>query len=292
MKKETYDEISKVVADLYIKALRQLPSDIVSALDSAKETEDDPAGKQVLSLISKNVSIAKTNNWIVCQDTGTPVCIAEIGDLDVNIPDLYKSVKKGVHLATTSNNLRPNMVHPLTRVNTKDNTGIRSPEILIQPNETLGKKIKLTVIPKGSGSENASALYMLTMSEGIEGIKDKVLRWIIEIGGRGCPPYVLGIGIGGSFELAASLAKFALIRPLSERNTDPDVSKLETDLLRSINELGIGPMGVGGKTTALGVNIEWAETHISSLPVAINIECWRDEHASAVFHEDGSYEVR
>lgn len=287
MNPEIYKKIEEVVSELYIRALKKLPEDVVSALKKAKESETNQTANQVLSLISQNMTVAKEKDLIVCQDTGTPVCIVEAGNCDLNISSLYESIRDGVRRATVENDLRPNMVHPITRENTGDNTGTRSPEIILEPSSSVGESIKITVIPKGSGSENMSTLFMLTLSDGVEGLKDRVLKWIAEIGGKGCPPYVVGIGVGGSFDLAARLSKLAISRPLGSRNVDSVISDLEEGLYREINSLGVGPMGLGGSTTAIGVNIEWAETHISSLPVAINIQCWRDERASALVNVKG-----
>ncbi len=288
MEQTVYGKIEKTVSELYITALKKLPEDVIEALVKARNSENNQTGAQVLSLISRNISVARDKNLIVCQDTGTPVCLVEAGNCELDITQLYEAIGAGVRSATLNNNLRPNMVHPITRANSGDNTGIRSPEIILEPNPSLGKSLKITVIPKGSGSENMSTLFMLTLSDGVPGLKERILRWVVEIGGKGCPPYVVGIGIGGSFDMAARLSKIAVSRPIGSRSEDKVISGLEDDLYAEINRLGVGPMGLGGNTTAIGVNIEWAETHISSLPVAINIQCWRDERASAILGEEGT----
>jgi tartrate/fumarate subfamily iron-sulfur-dependent hydro-lyase alpha chain len=198
---------------------------------------------------------------------------------------LQKSVENGVREVTKKFDLRPNMVHPISRYNSGDNTGVGSPEVIAEFVGDASKYVKITALPKGSGSENMCAIRMLSPADGIKGIKKFVLEWIAGIGGKGCPPYIVGIGIGGSFDQVARLSKIAVFRPLDVRNSDKEMAQLEKELLSEINSLGVGPMGLGGASTALGVNIEFGYTHISSLPVAINIQCWRNERATAIIDD-------
>lgn len=279
---DIYDVASKTSSELYYKALKTIPPDVIDKIKEAYEQEDDEHGKRILRIIMNNVQTATEKNLLVCQDTGTPVFLVEMGDVDLSIYKLRKSIQEGVRRATKENFLRPNMVDPLTRKNTGDNTGKSSPIIHFEINEALGKKIKIIAMPKGSGSENMSALAMLSPAEGVQGIKRFVLKSVAQAGGKGCPPYIVGVGVGGNFEGVSFLAKKAALRRLGVHNEDPTVRALEEELFEKVNQLGVGPMGVGGRFTALALNIETAETHISSLPVAVNIQCWRGERAEAV----------
>jgi tartrate/fumarate subfamily iron-sulfur-dependent hydro-lyase alpha chain len=286
MKEEFYNKISEVSEELYYRALTRLPKDVVDKLKEAYQQEESELGKKILEVILKNIEIAHTKKLLVCQDTGIPVYFVEIGDMEVSLPKLFESIKIGVRNATSKYRLRPNMVHPLTRKNTGDNTGIMSPIVHTIINTQLKDEIRIIAMPKGSGSENVSNLAMLRPADGVKGIKKFVLETIANAGGLGCPPYIVGIGIGGDFELVTYLAKKVLIRPLGTFNPDPEVKKLEQELFILINKLGIGPMGVGGKDTIIAVNIEIGETHISSLPVAVNMQCWRGKRAEALITKD------
>jgi tartrate/fumarate subfamily iron-sulfur-dependent hydro-lyase alpha chain len=281
-----YEKIKEVSEVLYYKALTVIPIDVVEKIKRAYNLEESLLGKRILDIILRNIDIARKRNLLVCQDTGIPVYLVEIGDMELSLTKLRNSIRDGVRNSTLKNHLRPNMVHPITRLNTGDNTGKYSPIIHIELNEKLGKAIKIIALPKGSGSENMSALTMLRPADGVNGIKRFVLETVANAGGKGCPPYIVGIGIGGNFEQVAYLAKKAIFRPLGYRNEDEMARQLEEELFFSINNLGIGPMGVGGKITALGVHVEISETHISSLPVAVNIQCWRGERAEAIVTED------
>jgi len=282
MNTDIYSIIRKVSGELYYKALTKIPTDIYKVISAALEEETSPRGKLILGIIKKNIEIAEKKGRLVCQDTGTPIYLVRISNMEIDMIRLQESIELGVREITKSKNLRPNMVHPLTRVNSGDNTGVNSPEIITEFVKDSDSYIKITAMPKGSGSENMSTIRMLSPSDGLDGIKRFVLGWIAEIGGKGCPPYIVGIGIGGSFDQAARLAKIAVFRPIDERHKDPEIRKLEEELLSEINSLDIGPMGLGGDIVALAVNIEYAYTHISSLPVAVNIQCWRSERATAI----------
>ncbi len=264
-----YEVVEQVSETLYYKALTVIPRDVIERIRKAYETEQSELGRRVLDTIVKNIETATKRSLLVCQDTGTPVYSVELGDLELSLPKLRNSITNGVRKATLKYHLRPNMVHPLTRHNTGDNTGKNSPIIHFEINDILENKIRITALPKGSGSENMSSLKMLRPADGILGVKKFILESVVNAGGKGCPPYIVGVGIGGDFELAPYLAKKAVIRPLGSKNTDYEGARLEEELFYLINNLGIGPMGLGGKFTALGVHVEMAETHISSLPVAL-----------------------
>ncbi|EHP71293.1 hydro-lyase, Fe-S type, tartrate/fumarate subfamily [Metallosphaera yellowstonensis MK1] len=283
---EFYEKVREVSEALYYRALTVIPKDVVEKIRLSYDTEDSPLGKEVMDTIIKNIEVARKRSLLVCQDTGTPVYLVELGDVEISLPKLIRAIKEGVRDATVKNHLRPNMVHPITRVNTGDNTGRSSPIVHVELNEGLKGVMKIVALPKGSGSENMSALAMLRPADGLKGVKRFVLETVANAGGKGCPPYIVGVGIGGDFEQVTYLAKKGALRPLGSRSEDEIGRKMEDELFLLINKLGVGPMGVGGKITALGVNVEIAETHISSLPVAVNIQCWRGERAEAIIGED------
>ena len=290
-KNDLYETIELVARDLYIKALQDIPTDVRAGLSRGLEAEkrdgNRTAGK-ILEVILDNIRVADQQKTLVCQDTGLPVFKVLVGaDLHIDISRLNGSLRKGCERATAERPLRSNTVHPLTRKHTGTNTGHGIPVIKLDVIEHFDG-IQLQMAPKGSGSENMSFLKMLNPSDGIAGIKKFVLQCIFESGARPCPPMVVGIGLGGTSDVAMSLAKDAsTFRRIGTHNPDPDVAKLEEDLLEKINETGIGPQGLGGTTTAMAVNIEWAHTHISQNPVAVNIQCWRGERAGAVVDREG-----
>jgi tartrate/fumarate subfamily iron-sulfur-dependent hydro-lyase alpha chain len=277
--------VQQVSRDLYYRALTELPTDILQGLEQAAAAETSPTGKRILEIITQNIHLAEEKHTLVCQDTGFPVFHVEVGDVDINLPRAWASLKAGTAEATRQYHLRPNMVDPITRKNTGDNTGRAAPMVFFEHHPGLGRVVRVMAMPKGSGSENMSALAMLSPSDGLLGVKRFVLKTVAEAGGKGCPPYIVGVGVGGNFETVGHLSKKALFRNLRVRGTDPAQVELEEDLLRMINELGLGPMGLGGSVTAIAVNAEVGETHISSLPVAVNIQCWRGERAEATIDE-------
>ena len=277
MKTVNAQTITETIAHLCIDANRNLPKDVAAALHQAEETEPFAPARDLLSLLTKNEQIARTTQMPICQDTGMAVVFADVGQ-DVHIAgDFAEAVNEGVRRGYVEGLLRKSVVgDPLRRVNTGDNT----PAVLhtrLVPGDTL----TLTVAPKGFGSENMSQLRMLTPASGIDGVKRFVLDTVRAAGANPCPPMVLGIGIGGSFDKAACLAKHALLRPVNEPNPDEYYAALERELLDKINALGIGPQGFGGKTTALAVLIEAMPTHVAGLPVAVNISCHATRRASA-----------
>ncbi|WP_048056252.1 fumarate hydratase [Methanocaldococcus fervens] len=275
-------KISDIVVDLFKEAVIYLPKDVKDALKEACIKESNEISKNTLKAIIKNNEIAEEKQVPLCQDTGVPIIFLKIGK-NINSSEIIKiieEIKEGVKRATEEVPLRPNVVHPLTRENFKTNVGLHSPFINIEFDENLDREIEITAFPKGAGSENMSALKMLKPSDGIEGIKKFILQVIADAEGKPCPPIVVGVGIGGTADVALKLAKKALLRKIGERNKDKEVAELEKEILKEINSLGIGAMGLGGDVTALDVFIEIAGCHTASLPVGICIQCWADRKAS------------
>lgn len=269
--------IEDTVARLCIEANLRLPPDVISAIERAEKAEPWDGAKRILSLLGDNVRIASEKTLPVCQDTGMACVFVELGQ-DVHIEgDFEQAVNNGVRRGYGEGYLRKSVVcDPLRRVNTGDNT-----PALVTVKLTRGDKMRITVMPKGFGSENMSALKMLKPADGVEGVRNFVLETVEKAGANPCPPIIVGVGIGGSFDKAAYLAKHALLRPVNEPNPDEYYAALESELLDKINALGIGPQGFGGKTTALAVLIEAMPTHVAGLPVAVNISCHATRRASA-----------
>jgi len=271
-------EIIKVVRDLCIDANYDLGDDVLLAFNQAIEKEDSGTGREVLKELIENARIAREEKVPICQDCGLAVVFIEIGqDVHITGDDLKEAINEGVRQGYMEGYLRKSACHPITRKNTGDNT----PAILhlqIVP----GDKMKIIFAPKGGGSENMSRVDMLTPAVGIEGIKDFVVKRVKESGSNPCPPTIIGIGVGGTFERSAILAKKALLRNIGDRNPDLELAKIEGEILASINKLGIGPMGYGGDTTSLDVFLEIEPCHIASLPVAVNIQCHAARHKEAV----------
>ena len=267
--------ITKTVKKLFIEANTVLSEDIVSALKTAWSLEESASGKHVLEKIIKNAGIACRHKMPICQDTGLAVLFVEIGQ-DVHIVggDLRQAIEEGVRQAYADGFLRKSVCDPLTRKNTGDNT-----PAIIHIDIVEGDRLKIIAMPKGGGSENVSAAKMLTPAVGIDGIKKFVLETVDRAGANPCPPIMVGIGIGGSLEQACILAKKSLLRPVGEiNNKDERLAQVEKELFDSINKLGIGPAGLGGRVTALAVNVEMMPCHIASLPVAVNIQCHVARH--------------
>lgn len=269
--------IEDTVARLCIEANLRLPPDVINAIERAEKAEPWDGAKRILSLLGDNVRIASEKTLPVCQDTGMACVFVELGQ-DVHIDgDFEEAVNNGVRRGYGEGYLRKSVVFdPLRRVNTGDNT-----PALLTVKLTRGDKMRITVMPKGFGSENMSTLKMLKPADGVEGVKNFVLETVEKAGANPCPPIIVGVGIGGSFDKAAYLAKHALLRPVDEPNPDEYYAALESELLDKINALGIGPQGFGGKTTALAVLIEAMPTHVAGLPVAVNISCHATRRASA-----------
>ncbi len=275
MREISSEIITKNIAEMCIEANHYLTPDMKDALERAGEKEVSPVGKKILSQLKENLQIAGDETIPICQDTGMAVVFAEIGqDVHITGKPLTDAINEGVSKGYTEGYLRKSVVSdPLERVNTGDNT-----PAVIHYDIVPGDKIRLTVAPKGFGSENMSRVFMLKPAEGIEGVRNAVLTAVNDAGPNACPPMVVGVGIGGTFEKAAQLAKEALLRPAGSRSDLPHIKELEDELLERINKLGIGPGGLGGRVTALAVNILTYPTHIAGLPVAVNICCHVNRH--------------
>ena len=272
-------EITNSVKEALIKACEVIPSNVKEALEKALSEETDELSKKVLSTIILNDELALTNHLPICQDTGIVVVFVEIGSSIQLIGNLEEAIHEGIRRGYQNGYLRKSVVaHPLDRINTKDNT-----PAIIHYQWVEGDELKITIAPKGAGSENVSAVGMLKPSDGYEGVKQFVLDTILKAGGNPCPPIIVGVGVGGNFEKCALLSKQALMRPLEDTSSDEICARLEKELLTEINELNIGPMGFGGSTTALAVKVNAYPCHIASLPVAVNIQCHASRHVTEIF---------
>jgi fumarate hydratase subunit alpha len=278
MREVSAAEITHVVKGLFIDANINLGEDVLAAFHRALETEESPTGKEILHELIENARIAKEEGVAICQDTGLAVVFVELGqDCHVAGGDLMEAINEGVRQGYQEGYLRKSACHCFTRKNTGDNT-----PAIIHLEIVPGSTIKIIAAPKGGGSENMSRVMMLTPSVGLEGIKEFVVQRVKESGANPCPPVVVGVGIGGTFEQAALIAKKALLRPIGSTNPDAEAAAIEEDLLKRINKLGIGPQGYGGRTTALAVHVNMIPCHIASLPVAVNIQCHAHRHKEAV----------
>jgi len=272
------EEITKNVKEMCIEANHVLSSDMERIFLKAVDEETSPLGRQVLCQLKENLKIAGEDMIPICQDTGMAVIFVKIGqDVHIEGGNLTDAINQGVREGYGEGYLRKSVVEPVERVNTKDNT-----PAVIYYEIVDGDRIDITVAPKGFGSENMSRIFMLKPADGLEGIKDSILSAVKEAGPNACPPMVVGVGIGGTFEKCAQLAKQALTRDVENRSRVPYVKELESEMLEKINKLGIGPGGLGGRITALAVNIETYPTHIAGLPVAVNICCHVNRHAHRV----------
>ncbi len=273
------NNISQAVAKLCIDANYFLGQDMIDALQNAYDQEISLTGKEILKQIMDNAVVAKSEEVPMCQDTGFAVIFVELGqDVHIEGGSLENAINEGVRRGYTDGYLRKSIVgHPLERENTGDNT-----PAVVYYKLVPGDKLKITVAPKGGGSENMSAIKMLKPAEGLEGVKQFVLDTVLAAGSNPCPPVVVGVGIGGTFEKAAMLSKESLLRAVGTPNPRPDIADLEKELLISINNLGIGPQGLGGRITALAVHVDVYPAHIASLPVAVNINCHANRHKEII----------
>ena len=270
--------IIAAVKDAAISANYELDEDMLAAFVRGEQAEESPAGREIFRQLLENARIAREERIPLCQDCGLTVIFAEVGqDVRLEGGDFEAALQEGVRQGYGEGYLRKSMCHPLTRKNTGDNT-----PAIVHTEIVPGDRVKLLVVPKGGGSENMSKLYMLKPAEGLAGVKEKVLATVAEAGPNVCPPMIVGVGIGGNFERSALLAKKALIRKLRDTHPDPEMAALEKELLTAVNDLGIGPAGLGGRFTALGVKILMQPCHIASLPVAINIQCHSSRHVEVV----------
>lgn len=272
------DTIKEVVAEMCMEANYELGEDIIAGYREALAREESPVAKEILERLLENAEIAKQERMPICQDTGLAVVFVELGqELKIEGGNLKTAINEGVKQGYETGYLRKSVVSPLGRENTEDNT-----PAVIHTELVPGDKLKLTVAPKGFGSENMSQIKMLKPADGVEGVKEFVTKAVKEAGPNPCPPVIVGVGIGGTFEKSAFLAKKSLLRPVGTYSDKTDIADLEKELLEEINQLDIGPQGFGGKTTALAVNIETYPTHIAGLPVAVNISCHVTRHKERI----------
>ena len=272
------EEITRTIRRLCMEANTILEDDVIEAFKSGYEREESPVGKDVFLQLLENAKIAKEESVPLCQDTGMAVVFVEAGqDIHVVGGDLNDAINEGVRQGYKDGYLRASTLDPLTRKNIGDNA-----PAIIHINIIPGDRLKLMVATKGFGSENMSRVVLFPPAAGIKGVKEFIIQRVEESGGNPCPPIIVGVGIGGTLEKAALIAKKSLLRPLGERHPDPEIAKLEEELLVQINKLGIGPAGLGGTVTALDVHVETFPTHIASLPVAVNIQCHSSRHKEAV----------
>lgn len=270
--------IIAAVKNAAITANYEQDEDMLAAFARGGKEEESPAGREIFRQLLENARIAREERIPLCQDCGLAVIFAEVGqEVHFEGGDFEAALQEGVRQGYREGNLRKSLCHPLTRQNTGDNT-----PAIIHTDIVPGDRLKLLVVSKGGGSENGSKLFMLKPAEGLAGIKDKVVATVAEAGPNVCPPMIVGVGIGGNFERSALLAKKALLRPLSDSHPDKELAALEKELLTAINDLGIGPSGLGGRLTALGVKVLMQPCHIASLPVAINIQCHSSRHQEVV----------
>ena len=268
-------QIEDTIYQLYKEAAIVLGDDVKCALEDALKREDSDLGRLNIEAILKNIELAEEKSIPMCQDTGLPIIFVKLGKVEVE--NLYEGIKKGVARATAEVPLRPNVVDPITRKNS-GNVGVKVPIIDIELIDA--DYIEFTIMPKGFGSENNNALKMALPAEGVEGVKDFIVETALKAGGKPCPPIVVGVGIGGSSDMALKLGKKALLGKVGERNPDPAIAEMELECLERINRDGKGPMGLGGRTTALDVKILKMDTHTAGLPIGVVIQCWADRHAT------------
>ncbi len=281
------NEVEAICSDLYIRALKILPPDIKDGFKRLVGAETGETAKSVLGVMVENVAVAERTNNILCQDTGIPIYNVTIGrNVEFDGAELKAAIRRGCERSTKENSLRSSVVHPITRLNDQTSCGVRVPIIHVdfdERDETVG----IEMIPKGSGSENGSFLKMLLPSDGINAAKRFVVDRVIELGGRVCPPTIVGVGLGGTSDLCMHLAKIAATRPLRSVCSDPEGAKIEEQLSQAVNELGIGPQGLGGRSTSFAVHVEIAATHITQNPVAVNIQCHSARRALATITPGG-----
>jgi fumarate hydratase subunit alpha len=280
--------LETVAAKLLQLAVTELPLDVKAALQRAYQEEENEVGQAQLKAILDNVKLAEKTGAPMCQDTGVVIFYVKAGSQVQGLDKIEEVLRKATAKATKEIPLRPNAVNPFTQKNTGDNTGRHIPYVhwSIVPGDTL----EITVLPKGGGSENVSALGMLSPSQGAKALKKFVVDTVINAGAKPCPPTILGVAVGGGADIAMKLAKEALLKPLNQPNPDPELAKLEQELRQAANSTGIGPMGLGGKTTVLDVKVDYAHRHPASYPVAVVVQCWAARRASARISSDGKVE--
>ena len=279
-------QVEEVAKELYIRALKQLPPDIKQGFERLSQQESDAGAKRMLGTMIRNIAVAEDTDNLLCQDTGIPIYNVWIGrGVEVDGMALKEAIRRGCERATHEHPLRSSVVHPLTRVNQRNNCGRGVPVINIDFSDD--EALAIEMIPKGSGSENNSWLRMAVPAEGVDAIKTFVVDCVLDAGGKTCPPTIVGVGVGGTADLCVHLAKLAATRPLGSRCADPEGAKLEAELGEAVNMLGVGPQGLGGDSTAFAVHVETAATHITMNPVAVNMQCHSARRARATLRPSG-----
>ena len=280
-------EIEEAAKELYIRALKMLPPDVKQGFDALVRSESDPGAKRMLGTMIRNIKVAEDTNNLLCQDTGIPIYNVTIGGrVEVDGHALKQAIVRGCERATREHPLRSSVVHPVTRVNQHTSCGRSVPVINIDFSADA-ETLSIEMIPKGSGSENNSWLKMAIPAEGVDAVKTFVIDCVLDAGGKTCPPTIIGVGVGGTADLCVHLSKVAATRPLGTRCEDPEGAKLEEELSRAVNGLGVGPQGLGGDSTAFAVHVETAATHITMNPVAVNMQCHSARRARATFTPKG-----
>lgn len=278
MRELNVKHIEDTIYALFMSACCEIGEDVLSLLEKNLQTEESPFGREVLRQLIENDRLAAQRKMPICQDTGMAVIFMDVGqDVHLTGGDVNEAIENGVRRAYRDGCFRASVLSPLTRINTKDNT-----PAIVHTRIVPGERVTLTAAPKGFGSENMSRLWMLTPSQGVEGVKNAIVETVRLAGGNPCPPVVVGVGIGGTAERAMLMAKHSLTRECGVPSDDPMLADMERELLERINNLGIGPQGLGGRTTALAVHIEQMPTHIAGLPVAVNMQCHAARHKTAV----------
>ena len=280
-------EVGELAKTLYIRALKLLPNDIKQGFERLLREETDATGKTILGTMVENIAVAERTKNLLCQDTGIPIYNITIGhNVEFDGAAMKEAIRRGCERATKEHPLRSSVVHPITRKNEQTSCGPGVPIIHVDF-DNREETVEIEMIPKGSGSENGSFLQMLIPADGIAAVKRFVIDKVIECGGRVCPPTIVGVGIGGTSDLCMHLAKIAATRPLGTTCADPEGAKIEAQLSEAVNELGIGPQGLGGRATAFRVHVEVGATHITMNPVAVNIQCHSARRASAIITPGG-----
>jgi tartrate/fumarate subfamily iron-sulfur-dependent hydro-lyase alpha chain len=280
-------EFEEVCKDLYVRALKLLPPDIKQGFRELAAQETDATGRTILGTMVENIAVAERTKNLLCQDTGIPIYNVTIGrNVTFDGVALKEAIRRGCERATREHPLRSSVVHPITRRNEQTSCGPRIPIIHVDF-DAREETVEVEMIPKGSGSENGSFLQMLIPADGVKAVKRFVIDKVIELGGRVCPPTIVGVGIGGTSDLCMHLAKIAATRPLRTACSDPEGARIEAELSQAVNELGIGPQGLGGRSTAFAVHVEVAATHITMNPVAVNIQCHSARRARATITPGG-----
>jgi fumarate hydratase subunit alpha len=285
-----YQLVEEAAKQLYIGALKFLPPDVTAAIEKAYARETNDTAKGILETILRNIDIAKNEQLLICQDTGLPIFFVKIGSrFPVDGARISAALQKGAKAATLDHPFRGSSTHPISRINPQTSVG-RGLPVIHWEFEEQSDLLDILMVPKGSGSENMSAMNMFIPADGVAALKKFVLDTVVKSGGNPCPPGIIGVGIGGTADLVGVLAKKAICRPVGSSNPDQELAEMEQELLEAINATGIGPMGLGGDTTALAVHIESAYTHITLNPVAVNTQCWAARRRRVKIDRDGNME--